>query len=74
MQLFVVVALIGAFIAFRAHRKIPPLALGILSTVAVLYALYTDMNFKVLYPGLAGLVVVAIWNSIEARRCADVCK
>ena len=74
MQLFVVVALIGAFIAFRAHRKILPLALGILSTGAVLYALNTDMNYKVLYPGLAGLVAVAVWNSIEARRCAEACK
>jgi hypothetical protein len=74
MQVFVVVALIGAVVAYRGHRKILPLILGVLSVLAVLYSLNTGMNVKILYPGLAGLVVVAIWNSIEARRCADVCQ
>lgn len=74
MQLFVVIALIGAVVAYRGHRKLLPLILGVLSVLAVLYSLNTGINVKILYPGLAGLVVVAIWNSIEARRCADVCK
>ena len=74
MQALVIVALIGTVIAYRGHRKLLPLLLGIISTLAVLYSLNTDMNVKVLYPGLAGLIVVAIWNSIEAKRCADQCK
>lgn len=74
MQFLVVVALIGSVIAYRGHRKVLPLILGLLSTAAVLYALNTDMNVKILYSGLAGLIVVAIWNSIEAKRCADACK
>lgn len=74
MQVLVVVALIGSVIAYRGHRKVLPLILGVLSTAAVLYALNTDMNVKILYTGLAGLIVVAIWNSIEAKRCADACK
>lgn len=74
MQLFVVVALIGAVVAYRGHRKVLPLILGVLSVLAVLYSLNTGMNVKILYPGLAGLVVVTIWNSIEARRCADICQ
>ena len=69
-----VVALIGAVVAYRGHRKVLPLILGVLSVLAVLYSLNTGMNVKILYPGLAGLVVVAIWNSIEARRCADICQ
>ena len=74
MQVLVVVALVGSVIAYRGHRKVLPLILGVLSTAAVLYALNTDMNVKILYAGLGGLIVVAIWNSIEAKRCADACK
>ncbi len=74
MQVLVVLALVGSVIAYRGHRKVLPLILGVLSTAAVLYALNTDMNVTILYSGLAGLIVVAIWNSIEAKRCADACK
>lgn len=74
MQLLVVLALVGSIIAYRGHRKILPLMLGVVSTLAVLYSLNTSMDVRILYPGLAGLVVVAIWNSIEAKRCADACK
>lgn len=74
MQVLVVLALTGSAIAYRGHRKILPLFLGIVSTGAVLYSLNTDMNVKVLYSGLAGLLIVAVWNSIEAKRCADACK
>jgi hypothetical protein len=70
----VIVALIGSVIAYRGHRKVLPLILGILSTLGVLYSVNTDMNVKVLYFGLIGLIVVAVWNSIEAKRCADACK
>lgn len=74
MQGLVVVALIGSVIAWRGHRKFLPLLLGIVSTLAVLYSLNTDMDVKILYSGLAGLLIVAVWNSIEAKRCADACK
>ncbi len=74
MQVLVVLALVGSVIAYGGHRKILPFLLGIVSTGAVLYSLNTDMNVKILYSGLAGLLVVAVWNSIEAKRCADACK
>lgn len=73
MQILVIVAMIGSVISFRNHRKIIPLVLGILSTAAVLYSINTSMDVRPLYGGLAGLLVVAIWNSIEARRCAYKC-
>ncbi len=74
MQVLVVLALVGTVIAYRGHGKFLPLLLGIASTGAVLYSLNTDMNIYVLYGGLAGLLIVAVWNSIEAKRCADACK
>jgi hypothetical protein len=73
MQFLVLLALVGSIIAYRAHRKVLPLILSVLSTAAVLYALNTNMNVTILYAGLAGLIAVSIWNSIEARRCADAC-
>ena len=74
MQVLVMIALAGSVIAYRGHRKILPLLLGIGSTGAVLYSMNTDMNVRILYGGLAGLLIVAVWNSIEAKRCADTCK
>src|SRR6478672_10659497 len=73
IQIMVLVALAGAFIAYRGHRKVLPLALAIASTAFVIYTLNLDMNDTNLYFGLAGLVVVAIWNTIETRRCAAAC-
>lgn len=74
MQVLVIVALAGTVIAYRGHRKILPLLLGSVSTIAVLFALNTNMNIPILYGGLAGLIAVSIWNSVEAKRCADVCR
>ena len=74
MQVLVVAALVGSFIAYREHQKIAPLLLAVLSSGAVLYSLNTNMELKLLYGGLTGLLVVAIWNTIEARRCANACK
>jgi hypothetical protein len=73
MQGLVVIALAGSIIAYRGHRKILPVVLAVISTGAILYALNTDMDYRPLYAGLAGLLVVSIWNSIESRRCATQC-
>lgn len=74
MQVLVVAALVGTVIAYHSHRKILPLLLGIVSTGAVLYAMNTNLNLYFLYSGLGGLLIVAVWNSIEAKRCAEACK
>ena len=73
MQALVVLALVGTVIAYRGHRKIAPLMLGILSTTAVLYSVNTNMNIYILYAGMAGLLIVAVWNSVEGRRCTTQC-
>ncbi|HEV8590825.1 MAG TPA: MerC family mercury resistance protein [Pyrinomonadaceae bacterium] len=74
MQALVVIALIGSLIAYRGHRKILPLVVSAIATFAVLYSLNTDMDVRLLYAGLVGLLIVAVWNSIEARRCGDACR
>ena len=74
LQGLVLVALIGSFIAYRGHRKILPLILSIFSTTAVLYGMNTGLDIYFIYSGMIGLLIVAVWNTIEARRCEDVCK
>ena len=73
MQALVVLALVGTVIAYRGHRKIAPLLLGIVSTASVLYSVNTFMNIYLLYGGMAGLLIVAVWNSIEGKRCTTQC-
>ena len=74
IQALVLLALVGSIIAYRGHRKIIPLILSVASTAAVLFAVNTNMNIYLIYGGMIGLIIVAIWNSIEAKRCADACK
>ena len=73
MQALVVLALVGTVIAYRGHQKVLPLMLGILSTASVLYSVNTNLNIYLLYGGMAGLLIVAVWNSIEGRRCTTQC-
>ena len=73
LQGLVLLALVGSFIAFRGHRKAAPLVLSVVSTAAVLYGINTDLNIYYIYGGMIGLLVVAVWNSIESRHCADLC-
>ena len=72
MQFMVVLALIGSFVAFRGHRKILPLALGVLSSAAILYATNTDLDTNFIYGGMAGLLIAAVWNTIETKRCKAI--
>lgn len=73
LQGMVLLALVGSFIAYRGHRKAAPLMIPVLSTASVIYGINTDLNIYYIYGGMAGLLVVAVWNSIESRRCAGVC-
>ena len=73
LQGMVLLALVGSFIAYRGHRKAAPLMISVLSTASVIYGINTDLNIYYIYGGMAGLLVVAVWNSIESRRCAGVC-
>ena len=73
LQGMVLLALVGSFIAYRGHRKAAPLVLSVLSTASVIYGVNSGLDIYYIYGGMAGLLVVAVWNSVEARRCAGVC-
>jgi hypothetical protein len=74
IQGLVLVALIGSFIAYRGHRKVLPLILAVVSTGSVLYGMNTGLDIYYIYGGMIGLLIVSVWNTIEARRCAAACK
>ena len=73
MQALVLLALVGSLIAYRRHRKIAPLILGIASTSAIIYGINTNLDTYFIYGGLVGLLVVSVWNSIESKRGAAEC-
>ena len=73
LQGLVLLALVGSLIAYRGHRKAAPLILAFLSTASILYGMNTNLDIYYVYGGMIGLLIVSVWNSIEARRCADVC-
>lgn len=73
LQGLVLLALAGSVIAYRGHRKIAPLILAIASTTSVLYGMNTGLDIYYIYGGMVGLLIVSVWNTIEAYRCAAAC-
>lgn len=69
-EVFVVLSVLGAIAGWRRHGKWIPVAIAALSAVAIFYSYNVSLSQALLYSGLAGLVVAAVWNTIEGRRCA----
>jgi hypothetical protein len=72
IQLFVILSVVGGVFAFRQHRQMWPLVIGLASAAAVLFAFYVRYQVALIYGGLAGLAVAA-GGSIIARRQALAC-
>ena len=71
MQAAVVLAVAGTIWAYRRHKNILPVVLGILSGGLILYAVNTDLNSSFIYGGLIGLVTTVILNAIFTKRCGN---
>jgi len=68
-QILVALALIGNIASFFQHRKIWLLALGILSPGLIFFAFYIQFSTAILNTGLFGLIVTAVLNFIEKKKC-----
>src|SRR5882757_3562108 len=68
MQAFVLLALLGNVIAYKAHRQRGPLLVGILSPQVIFFGYYVILSPALIYLGLFGLLAAAAWNSIENKR------
>lgn len=70
LEAFVALAVVGAVIGFRAHRKLRPLLVVAASAAGIFYSFNVAHSQVLVFSSLAGLVVAAVWNTIEGRRCA----
>ena len=69
VQAFGILAAIGAFLSFRRHGKSGPLVLTAVCVVSLLVVYNISLIAWLLYSSLVGLVVAAIWNTFESKRC-----
>lgn len=69
VQAFGVIAAIGAFLSFRRHGKYGPLALTVACVVGLIVVYNVSLIAWLLYSALAGLVLAALWNNYESKRC-----
>ena len=67
-----VVAMIGSVVAFRSHRHVGWLLLGVVSGLLVLPALAWPWPPSLAYAGLLGFVVVAVANHVLVRRASCI--
>jgi len=66
-QGFALVAILGLALNYRKHRCFGPLALGMLSGVALAYAFYYSWKVEMLYAGLFGIIIASAWNWFCSR-------
>ena len=69
VQGFGILAVAGAYLSYKQHGKHAPLLLSTTSVAALIFVYNVTLLAWLLYAALAGLVVAAIWNMVEVRRC-----
>ena len=69
VQLFGILAVVGAIFSFKKHRKIAPLILTVVCVATLIFVYNVSLVAWLLYSGLVGLVIAAIWNTLESKRC-----
>ncbi|MCI0537995.1 MAG: MerC family mercury resistance protein [Verrucomicrobiales bacterium] len=73
IQAMVLLALLGDVLAYRQHRRRGPLVAGIAASALVFVAYHGYDHVSLVYVGLFGLTVAAVWNVIAKRNCAACC-
>src|SRR5262245_56213279 len=73
IQAMVILALIGDALAYRQHGRVAPLVLALLSAGIVFFAYHIHYRVALVYVGLFGLPVAAVWN-IRAKRQRACCR
>ena len=66
-QGFALLTMIGLALSYRQHRRFGPVALGVLSALALVYAFHYFWRVDLLYAGLLGLVAASVWNWFCSR-------
>ena len=74
IQAMAVLALIGNLIAYRQHYHRGPLAVSVGAAAVIFVAYHSSYHVSLVYIGLFGLMVAAVWNVIAKRGRADCCR
>jgi hypothetical protein len=74
IQVFVGLSVAGGVFGFRQHRQAGPLAAGLMSAALVLFAFHIRYHVALIYAGLAGLAMAAVWNVIARRQANSCCR
>jgi hypothetical protein len=74
IQGFVALSAFGGVFAYRQHRQAWPLGIGLASAALVFFAYYGSYHVALIYSGLVGLAVAAVWNVIAKRRASASCR
>jgi mercuric ion transport protein len=68
MVLFLLVTVIGLYLGYRAHRRVWPLILGIVSSLVALFFLFVHTVTVMAYLAMASLVLASILNVIARQK------
>lgn len=71
VQVFGVLAAIGAFLSFRRHGKYGPLILTVVCVVSLVIVYNVSLITGLLYFALSGLLIGALWSTYEIKRCSQ---
>ena len=74
IQGFVLISAVGSVFAFRQHRQVWPLSIGLASAALMFFAYYASYHVALIYAGLAGLAMSAVWNVIAKRQTSSCCR
>jgi len=66
-------AFLGHIVAYRQHRKRGPLLTSAVSVGLVVVAYFLTYHVVLVYAGLGGLTIAAVWNLVISRRARSCC-
>ena len=73
-QGLVVISLIGSVLTYLSRKKVFPLVVSVIGTGLVFYSFYVRFGEMLIYMGLFGVLLSAVINEIDKRRCKPCIK
>jgi hypothetical protein len=72
IQLFSATAFIGSIFSYRSHKNIWPSIISVVSVTLIFYYFYGESFLYLVYLGLLGLAIAAIFNIILKRNMKKI--
>lgn len=71
---FMGITLVGAVLAYRFHKQITPLIIGVISPLLALYGFYVGWILILMYTGIFGILISSILSYFATRKQKLLCK